>query len=229
MSRPLLAAALLLLARPAGAQDPFGVLGDLFSSVNSIGFYGQLGVLQTDAQVSGDLGDFAMGGVGVELLLALPSTTNTEFELGLGASMLTGIEATEPTLDLHTSIRTLPYAAVYAEGLGVDADSPIDPYVGLSFGIAELLNARGYDAAGNVYPVEGETFELGVTAGLYMDRPLRGLYVEIGYRNRNFSSVAWDTEALPENWPRAINASTWQATVGWQFRLRDGGAGAGEE
>lgn len=229
MLRPLLVAALLVLARPAAAQDPFGVLGDLFSSVNSIGFYGQAGVLQTDEAINGSFGDFALAGVGVEVLLALPSTESTEFELGLGAATLTGIEATDATLDFHTSVRTLPYAAVYAEGLGTDSDAPLEPYVGLSFGIAELVNARGYDAEGNVYPVDGETFELGATAGLYMDRPLRGLYLEVGYRNRNFSSVAWDTEVLPDGWPRSINASTWQVTLGWQFRLRDGGAGAGEE
>jgi hypothetical protein len=221
---PALLVALCTVPRPAAAQDPFGVLENLFSSVNSIVFYAQGAALQSDEHLTGDIGGFALGGVGVEVLLDLPNAGDTEFELGLGGNVFTGLEATEPTLDLRASLRTLPAVSVYAAGIGVPEDSPIDPYVGLSFGLAELWNARGYDADGNVYPVEAETFELGATAGLYVDKPLPGLYVEVGYRHRRFGSVAWEAETLPAGWPRSLDASTWQAAIGWQFRLRNGTA-----
>lgn len=220
----LLAALAVAAPRPALAQDPFGVLENLFSSVNSIVFYTQAAALQSDQHLAGDVAGFALGGVGVELLLDLPNAGGTEFELGLGGNVLTGLEATEPSLDLRASIRTLPAVAVYAAGIGVPDDSPIDPYVGLSFGLAELWNARGYDQEGNVYPLEAETFELGATAGLYIDRPLPGLYIEVGYRHRRFGSVAWATESLPAGWPRSLDASTWQGVIGWQFRLRNDAA-----
>jgi hypothetical protein len=218
----ILAAALTLFPASARAQDPFGVLEGLFSSVNSIVFYGQGAVLQSDAELSGSVGDFALAGVGVELLLDLPNAGDTEFELGLGASTLNGLRAVEPSLDLRAAMRTLPTVSVYAAGIGVPDDSPIDPYLGLSVGLAELWNARGYDAEGNTYPVEAETFELGATAGLYIDRPLPGLYIEVGYRHRRFGSLAWASETLPAGWPRSMEASTWQAAIGWQFRLRNG-------
>ncbi len=208
--------------QPAAAQDPFGVLEGLFSSVNSIVFYTQGAALQSDHDLAGDVAGFALGGVGVEVLLDLPNAGGTEFELGLGANVLTGMEATEPSLDLRGAIRTLPAVSVYAAGIGVPDDSPVDPYVGLSFGLSELWNARGYDEAGTIYPMEAEAFELGATAGLYIDRPFPGLYFEVGYRHRRFGSIAWEAETLPAGWPRSLDASTWQAAIGWQFRLRNG-------
>jgi hypothetical protein len=220
--RLALVAALTLLPVTARAQDPFGILEGLFSSVNSIVFYGQGAVLQSDAEVAGSIGDFALAGVGVEVLLDLPAAGDTEFELGLGGSTLNGMRSPVETLDLRGALRTLPTVSVYAAGIGVPDDSPIDPYVGLSVGLAELWNARGYDAQGTVYPVAAETFELGATAGLYIDRPLPGLYIEVGYRHRRFGSLAWTADTLPPDWPRSMDASTWQAAIGWQFRLRNG-------
>lgn len=218
----LTAAVLLALPCPASAQDPFGVLEGLFSSVNSIVFYGQGAALQSTAEFSGGVGGFALAGVGVEVLIDLPSVGGTEFELGLGGNTLTGLEAVDPSLDFRGALRTLPAVAVYAAGIGVADGSPIEPYAGLSFGLAELWGARGYAADGTVYPVEAETFELGATAGLYVDRVVPGLYVEVGYRHRHFGSLAWEADALPAGWPRELDASTWQATLGWQFRLRNG-------
>jgi hypothetical protein len=218
----IILAVLALAPTSVHAQDPFGVLEGLFSSVNSIVFYGQGAVLQSDSDVAGSVGDFALAGVGVEVLLDLPAAGDTEFELGLGGSTLNGIRSPVETLDLRGALRTLPTVAVYAAGIGVPDDSPIDPYVGLSVGLAELWNARGYDAQGNVFPVAAETFELGATAGLYIDKPLPGLYIEVGYRHRRFGSLAWTADALPAEWPRSMDASTWQAAIGWQFRLRNG-------
>ena len=45
---PALLVALCAVPRPAAAQDPFGVLENLFSSVNSIVFYAQGAALQSD-------------------------------------------------------------------------------------------------------------------------------------------------------------------------------------
>jgi len=198
----------------------------LFESLNSIAFYTQVGAFTNSEEIEGTLADFGVSGIGAEALLDLPGLGETDFELGLGTSILRGFEATEPTLDLRGTLRTLPSIAVYASGLGVPDDAAVSPYLGVNFGILELWNAQGFDADGNVYAVAGETYELGATAGFYLEKTMfRGLYFEASYRVRDFESVTWSAEQLPEGWPRAFDASGWNAIVGWQFRIEDEGEG----
>lgn len=216
-----LLALLALVPLPVCAQLP-GVFEELFENVNSITFYAQVGALTDNSQIEGTTAGFGTTGLGIEVLLDLPEVLDTDFELGLGTSYVRGFEAAEPSLDLRASIRTLPSISVYASGFGGMEQGTINPYVGVSFGVADLWNARGYTAAGEVYPVGSETFELGVTGGFFVEAPLvRGLFVEGGYRVRNFESLTWETAVLPDGWPRSIDASTWFVNAGWQFRLRE--------
>lgn len=219
--RALLGLALLLLPLPARAQLP-GVFESLFDQVNSLAFYTQVGALTDNTAVEGTVLGFGVTGLGTEVLLDLPSALGTDFELGLGTSFLRGLQATEPSLDLRGAVRTLPQIGVYASGFGGMEEGPLNPYAGVSFGVADLWNARGYDPEGAVYEVGAETFEIGVTGGLYVEAPaLRGLYVEAGYRLRRFESLTWKAAVLPDGWPRALDASVAFVNVGWQFRLRD--------
>ena len=223
----LSAAGGLLTAPAAHAQLP-GAFESLFQQVNSIVFYGQVGAFTDNAVFEGNVGDFGVTGLGTEVLLDLPSALNTDFELGLGTSFVRGFDAEEPSLDFRGSVRTLPQIAVYASGFGDMERDVLNPYLGVSFGVADLWNARGYEADGTIYEVDAQTFELGVVGGLYVEASaLRGLYVEAGYKVRQFESLTWTAESLPEGWllpdgwPRAADASEAFVNIGWQFRLRD--------
>ena len=211
----LLVLAAALLPLPARAQDPMDAVSELFEEVNSVAFYTHAATLASDGELEG-----VLSGVGLEVFLNLPSVGKAEFELGLGANTLSGFEAVEPSLDLRGQIRTLPTLAIYGV---LDSTAVVEPYLGLQFGVAELWNTRGYAEDGTIYEAGSETFELGVVGGGYLDAgPLRGLYAEVAFRRRRFESVTWgEAETLPEGWPRAIDASTWSVTLGWQFRIRD--------
>ena len=214
-SVPLLACALAALqASPAHAQ--FDFMTGLFEEVNSVtiaALGSQItrsgGVRARDGECLG----IGTCGMAAEVLIDLPSVGGAELELGLGTSILRGFEATEPSLDLHGSLRAFPTISAYASlpermGLGVFA-----PYAGASFGVVSLWHGRGYDPDGTEYELEAETFEYGVVAGVYLTR-LQGLFVEGGFRWRNFASVDWTLpdaaeERLPDGWPRGLDLSGW--------------------
>lgn len=208
-------------ARPASAQV-LDVFSGLFDSVNSIVFYGTSSLLLDETAVRGTaVGDEALVGLGVEVLLNIDRDGPTVFELGLGTSVDGGFEATAPSLDLRGSFRTLPQVAVYASEFGIPETTPVTPYLGLTFGVVDLWNAVGYDDAGTAVPVSGTTYQIGATAGIYMQQVLPGLYAEVSLRQRDFASLRWDTETLPASWPRSINASLLSMAVGWQFSVGD--------
>ena len=215
------ALAVVFLFAPLSASAQFmDAVGGLFENVNSIVFYTQVGALTDNTTVEGTVADFGVVGLGTEVLIDLPSFGGSEFELSLGTNYVRGFEAVEPTLDLHASLRTLPQVAVYAAFVGISDEAVIQPYAGVSFGFSELWNARGYDAAGNTYDLSADTYELGAIGGLYVNKGLKGLYVEAGYRIRNFESLNWNAETIPPGWPRSIDTSSFIVNVGWQFRIR---------
>lgn len=212
--------ALLVLAlgaaRPAAAQV-FDVFSNLFESINSVAFYGHGGTFLSE----GDLRDRngLVGGAGVEVFLDLPSPAGLEFELGLGTGVTGGFRATEPSLDLHGSVRTLPRVAVYVS-TETRPDQAVVPYVGLGFGLAEMWNATGYTSDGTSLALDAEAYEMGVAAGVaVVNGPLSGFYTEVGLQRRTFEGVEWGASPLPDGWPRRIDASTLGLSVGWQFRL----------
>ncbi len=198
-------------------------IGGLFDQVNSIVFYTQVGALSDNSAVEGRVADFGVVGLGTEVLIDLPAFGGSEFELSLGTNYLRGFEAVEPSLDLHASVRTLPQISVYAAFVGISDEAALQPYAGVSFGFSELWNARGYDPDGNIYELNADTYELGAIGGLYVNESfLKGLYVEGGYRVRNFESLNWVADVVPAGWPRSIDTSGFIVNVGWQFRIRSG-------
>lgn len=220
--RAVLAAA-LAAAAPAAAQD-LGFVEGLFEEVTAVTVYYQTGGVPGSAEVSSG----ALHGAGSEVLINLKSSGAVSYELGLGASFLRGYRADEPSLDLRASLRALPTVSLY-----VTRDSllgPLSAYVGGSFGLIELWNAQAYGPSGQPWDVTARTFELGAALGLYLNRgPLTGLFVEGGYRSRDFHSVRWESradETLPLAWPRSLDLSGPVLSLGWQVQLGTEAAGA---
>jgi hypothetical protein len=214
--RTALLAVALAAAPPASAQV-LDVFSDLFESVNSVAFYGHGGSFLSQGELEDRSG--LVGGVGVEVFLDLPSPDGLEFELGLGTAVTGGFQATEPSLDLHGSLRTLPRVSVYVSTASLP-DRTVVPYVGLGFGLAEVWNATGYTADGSARTLDAEAYELSGAAGVaVVNGPLDGFYAEVGVQRRTFEGVEWGESPLPDGWPRRIDASTVSLSVGWQFRL----------
>lgn len=68
--------------------------------------------------------------------------------------------------------------------------------------------------------IEATTYEIGASAGLAVEAPpFTGLFVQAEVNRRRFDGLRWDGSPLPPGWPRAIDASAWSLSVGWQFRL----------
>ncbi|HEX8358991.1 MAG TPA: hypothetical protein VF613_02660 [Longimicrobium sp.] len=226
MKAPLLAVLLCAAATPAHAQLDF--ITGVFKEVNSVTLSVQGGGIPGSHNLTTRGSDCPGGGVCgmfAEVLIDLPDLGRTEMELGLGTGYLRGFGAREGTLDLRGALRAFPVVSAYATFPEIRRLARIQPYAGLSVGVAELWNARGYDPAGTVFGVDGETLDFGGAAGLYLT-PLGGLFVEGAYRVRHFESVTWDLpdaagERLPANWPRSLDATGWTLSLGWQFEFRD--------
>jgi hypothetical protein len=220
----LFAAAACVAATPARAQLDF--LTGAFDKVNSVTLSVQGGGIPGSGTLTTRDSDCWGGGVcgmAAEVLIDLPGVGGTELELGLGTGYLRGFRAREESLDLRGSLRSFPVVSAYATLPEVKGLARIQPYAGLSVGVSSLWNARGYDARGTVFGVEGETLDFGATGGVYVT-PLGGLFVEGAYRVRRFESVTWDLpaaaeERLPAGWPRSLDASGWTMSLGWQFRF----------
>lgn len=209
-------ASIAISSIPAAAQD-LGMVEKLFEDVSAVTVFYQLGGVPASDEVTSD---GVLSGAGTEVLIDLNTAGTTEFELGLGASYLQGYEASEPSLDLRTSLRALPTVSLYASRALTGA---VDGFVGGSFGLVELWNGQAYDAAGDVWDVEARTFEVGASAGVYLGvGGLPGVFGEAGWRFRRFSSVKWTSHAeepLPAAWPRSLDLSGWFVSLGLQLRL----------
>lgn len=213
------AAALALAAAPAHAQD-LGMIEALFDDVSAVTVFYQAGAIPASDDVTSD---GPLHGAGTEVLINLTSTATMSYELGLGASYLRGYQSAEPTLDLRATLRALPTISLYATRERVAGQ--LSAYAGGSFGLVELWNAQAYGPSGQPWDVEARTFELGGAAGVYVAGGLlRGLFVEGGYRFRQFHSVKWASSAdeeLPAEWPRSLDFSGPVLSLGWQLQLAD--------
>ena len=211
--------ALLLLPRPARAQG-FEFIEGLFDSVNSVSFFVQTGRLTGSAQMEGDCGAFDLCGMGTEVFLNLTATDRVLLELALGTGYVRGFSAKEPSIDLRGAVRAVPTVGVYVSHLQAIDSGSVVPFAGVQVGFAELWNVQAYDVEGNEYAIEGDTYELGASAGLAVDRgPLDGFFMEASYRHRRFPSVDWDVDQVQPGWPREIDLSAWFISLGWQFDL----------
>ena len=98
-----------------------------------------------------------------------------------------------------------------------------DFYFGLHTGFLQTVNLQAYDLEGRQFSLEGATFELGVSAGVFHRS---GLFVEPTYRFRYFPSVEWTlpegVDALPGGWPRSLNLSGPSVSLGYQFAIPSG-------
>lgn len=219
--------------RSASAQDPFNFIGSVFSNAGSLALTAQFGLLNGEGVLVDDgrciLGDLC--GAGIELLLDLPSFSGGDVgvELGLGVEYTRGFKAGSSEVDLRGSVRSLPTFAAYVTGLGEsieDFPDSLYPYFGLSFGLADLWNARAYDDAGLQFELDAQTFDWGVSGGLAVDLGLTAyLLTEATYVWRRFSSLDWTlpdaaAETLPAAFPRALELSGWRFKVGLQFQLK---------
>jgi hypothetical protein len=131
-------------------------------------------------------------------------------------------------MDLRGSVRSFPTFSVYGTREGLFGQDRLQPYLGASFGLAELWNAQAYDVGNYEYGVKSQTFEWGGTAGMYFDVPvLDGVFIEGSYRRRRFASIDYvfpahadKQDSLPTGWPRGLDMSGFQVAVGLQFDLK---------
>ncbi|HEX6368401.1 MAG TPA: hypothetical protein VF006_05680 [Longimicrobium sp.] len=212
------AAALALASTPAGAQGGLGLVEGLFDEVSAVTIFYQTGLVPSSDEVEVEGG--MLHGGGTEVLINLRSGNDVSYELGLGASYLRGYRAVEPSLDLRASLRALPTVSLYTTW----EREPVSRYLGLGFGLIELWNAQAYGPSGEPWDVAANAFEVVLSGGLYLEQSFaEGLFVEGGWRFRNFHSVRWtatdDDDELPAEWPRSLDFSGPFLSLGWQLQL----------
>ncbi len=223
MRRVLLATCVFATTSSPCAAQELGFLTGIFSNVESVSAQLQGAYLTSHDQIVGgrrSCWGADLCGAGAEILFdALGDPAAAHIEVGLGASYLGGIGATESSLDLRGAVRSFPTLSAYA----VQERGNIQPYVGLTFGIADIWNAQAYDDQNRRYNIKGQTFEYGLIGGIAFSR-LRGLHAEASWRRRLFDGVDWtlpaSVTALPAGWPREMDFSTFQLAIGFQVRIK---------
>lgn len=229
ITTPLLTLALAMTALPAHPQD-LGFVTGLFKEVHSVTVYAQSSWLDRTSFLRADDKCLTPGlcGAGTEVLIDLTAGAGAHLELGLGASYSRGLHSSASNMDLRGSVRSFPTFSVYGTREGLLGQDWIQPYLGASFGLAELWNAQAYDVGNYEYGVKSQTFEWGGTGGMYFDVPiLDGLFAELSYRRRRFASIDYvfpahadKQDSLPTDWPRALDMSGFQVALGLQFDLK---------
>ncbi len=223
MRHSLALAALAFLALP-GAARAQAAIEELFSKTEAVTVSGNLGCL-TGSGVTTDSGGCGLYGFGLEAVinLAKPEGSGWGFELALGYGQLSGFRSNDASLDLRGAVRALPSIAAYASRERKMPAGFRDFYFGLHTGFLQTVNLQAYDLEGRQFSLDGETFELGVSVGLFHGS---GLFVEPTYRFRYFPSVEWTlpdgVKTLPAGWPRSLNLSGPSVSVGYQFSVPSG-------
>ncbi|MGQ0647550.1 MAG: hypothetical protein ACT4P7_08250 [Gemmatimonadaceae bacterium] len=224
--RPAAVLVCLVTAAPATlpAQD-LGFLGSVFARVHRLTLFLQ----SADPRQAGILdrgGDgcitLPLCGAGTEVLIDLDTRSRRiDLELGFAAGYLRPIRSSNPAeMDIRASIRSLPVVSTHVTYMN---SGWIHPYFTGSFGLVDLWNGRVHTSSGKQSEVKASTFEYGVSLGAGVAPPFTNARVllEFGHRARNFSSLGYSlTDPLPAAFPRELNLSTWQFTIGWQFDLR---------
>lgn len=217
--------ALAALPGPARAQ---AAIEALFSRTEAITVSGNAGCLVGSSLTAGG-GGCGLYGFGLEALINLASpdtsTSGWGFELALGYGQLSGFRSEDPSLDLRGAVRSLPSVAAYASRRRAMPLGFEQYYFGLHTGFLQTTKLQAYDAEGRQFSLSGETFEFGVSLGLYHRT---GLFVEPTYRFRHFPSLEWTLPdgvgALPAGWPRSLDLSGPSVSVGYQFSVPSSGS-----
>ncbi|MBB4637741.1 hypothetical protein [Longimicrobium terrae] len=224
-SRPLssiLLAAALLAPRAGSAQ--FETVSKLFDKVHSVAVSGQTGRLTNSYMTEDGRCAFfsnALCGAGVEVLIDVGDSAGEHWELGLGAGYLSGFGRMRDSLDFRASMRTFPTVSAYYTNISL---GPVGMYLGGNMGLVELVNAQAYGDSALEYGVKGNTFELGATVGLYGEIGRGAIFIEPAYRWRRFSSLDYTFASavgkLPRAFPRELDLSALQVSVGFQLDVR---------
>jgi hypothetical protein len=144
-----------------------------------------------------------------------PTETVWLFELGVGYGQLSGFNARDPSLDLKGSIRSLPFLSLYG------SYEPIGVYGGLRSGFMTTEGLQVFDAEGNVFSGDADSFLAGVVLGYSIEILGINVFTEGSYTVRDFPSVAWDKGQLPPGIPREMSLSGWNFGGGIQFSVGD--------
>ena len=136
-------------------------------------------------------------------------------EVGIGYGQSQGIELRDPSLDLNTTIRTLPSITLYL------SYEPLGTYLGVRTGFLRTHAMQVAGAGGSLYDGDAEAFMMGGLLGYAVGLGPAYLFAEAGYTARTFPSVEWAApEGLPAGVPRELDVSGWGVTAGIQFPVR---------
>ncbi len=138
--------------------------------------------------------------------------------LAVGYVWMSGFQAKEPSLEFRGAVQTLPAITVYLSP-PVTVGGTLYPYVGVTTGLVGLVGAQGFDPTGARFEVDGTAFQVGASLGLVEETT--GLFVEGGFRIREFASLDWERDGddvtPPGQWPRSLTASVAFLRLGVQF------------
>ena len=142
------------------------------------------------------------------------------FHLILAYTQLTGFRSQNPTFDLRGSVREFPRIAWLAQWR---PERRLSPYLGLHMGLLQLQSAALYDSSGAYYPIQGSTWEVGVSAGIVTNLSAGtewlGVFIQPGYTLRNFPSIDWGGQkTIPLRFPRSLRFTGWEIAAGLAFR-----------
>lgn len=142
------------------------------------------------------------------------------FHFVLAYSQLTGFHSQNGTLDLRGSVREFPRLAWFAQW---HPERRLSPYAGVHMGLLQLQSVALYDTTGAYYPVQGSTWEIGVSGGFVTNvsagTEWLGIFVEPGYTLRNFPSIDWGAQkTIPQRFPRSLRFTGWEIAAGLAFR-----------
>jgi hypothetical protein len=229
---------LLLTALPASASAQIGGFDQLFDRITDISVFGTRSWLHPKPKTltAGTPGESVKGGplpgYGLELSFKVgeverisgrrraDTTSLVLFELALGYSQISGFRAQDTTFDFRGALRELPSLTVYASWL---PDRRVSFYTGIRSGFAELHNAQFYDSGddGPVYPIEAQTIQAGLVAGIFAEVFNLDFLLEPSYVYRKFPSLKIDTEALviPKRFPREFDFSGFVLSFGVQVPI----------
>jgi len=206
----------LIAVSPRVASAQFG-LDRLIGAINEANINTQASCLtsQSAFQASGG-GRCGLYGWGLEIALGLsPDSARTQYQLALGYAQIAGFKSRNPAVDLRGVMRLQPEVSFYVTRT---AKPWLFPYLGVHSGIATLNDIQAYSQPGDtVASFSASTLQLGATVGL----AIKSVYVDVGYRYRDFHSLQWDlgdnTSVLPAGWPKSAIMNALQFTVGAAF------------